>query len=137
TDRKYHKVDEGSTSLMSGSTTDSMDQTMAERGGSPGPRSNTQLSVESGGSSTDKVSESSETLTFDTAIGGTETQRVIPGGRLQKMNAVVNIPRDYFVSIWKSQQTGEDAPDPQAGPTDQDLAAVRDAELNRIKAEVA
>lgn len=137
TDRRFHKQDEGSVALLNSSTTDSMDQTMAERGGGPGTRSNTGTSVEQGESSTDRVSESGEAITFDTAIGGTETQRVIPGGRLQKMNAVVNIPRDYFVSIWKSQQTGEETPDQQEGPTDQDLAAVRDAELNRIKAEVA
>ncbi|MFB3431840.1 MAG: flagellar M-ring protein FliF C-terminal domain-containing protein [Phycisphaerales bacterium] len=136
TDRKFHGEGEGSTSLLRSSSTTNMDQTMASRGGEPGTRSNAGADVTAGGSSSDRVSEGAEDVEFDTAMGGVETQRVIPGGRLQKMNAVVNIPRDYFVSIWRSQQDGQDGADPPV-PTDADLTAVRDAELARIQAEVA
>ena len=136
TDRKFHPEGDGSTAILRSSSSTNMDQTMASRGGEPGARSNTGVDVTTAGSSSDRVTEGGEDIEFATGMGGVETQRVIPGGRLQKMNAVVNIPRAYFVSIWQSQQDGQDGADPPA-PSDADRTPGRDAELARIQAEGA
>lgn len=137
TDKQFHPEGEGSVALLSRTTSQSMEQVNARQGGAPGVRANVQASVEGSGGTGDTLTKTDEDAEFNTGLGGTETQRVIPGGRLQKMNAVVNIPRDYFVSIWESrQEAGEDGTDPQA-PTDADLATVRDEELARIRGEVA
>ncbi|MFU8828859.1 MAG: hypothetical protein ACNA8P_05420 [Phycisphaerales bacterium] len=136
TDRHFHNEGEGSTSLVRRTSSQNMQQTSARRGGEPGSRANQGADVTTAGGAGDRLSDVGEEMEFATGLGGTETQRVIPGGRLQKMNAVVNIPRGYFVSIWQSQQVGQDGADPQP-PTDGDLAAVRDEELARIRAEVA
>jgi len=136
TDRQFHPEGEGSTSLLSRTSTQNVEQVNSREGGSPGTRSNTGATIESGGASGDRMTRGDEMMEFSTGLGGTETQRVIPGGRLQKMNAVVNIPRAYFVSIWESRQTGQDGADAQP-PTDEQLAEVRDSELARIRAEVA
>ncbi len=136
TDRQFHPEGEGSTSLLSRTSTQNTEQVNSRAGGSPGTRSNTGADIESGGASGDRMTSGDELMEFSTGLGGTETQRVIPGGRLQKMNAVVNIPRAYFVSIWESRQAGQDGADAQP-PTDEQLAEVRDSELARIRAEVA
>lgn len=137
TDRQFHPEGEGSTSLMVSSTSQSTEQVNARSNGSPGTRSNTAVDIETGGGSGDRMTKGEEQVQFNTGLGGTETQRVIPGGRLQKMNAVVNIPRDYFVSIWRSRQSAADDGSDPTPPTDEELAAVRDEELARIRAEVA
>jgi flagellar M-ring protein FliF len=137
TDRQFHPEGEGSTSLLVSSTSQSTEEVNTRSGGSPGARSNMGADIETGGGSGDRMTKGEEQVAFNTGLGGTETQRVIPGGRLQKMNAVVNIPRDYFVSIWQSrQQAGADGADAQP-PTDEQLLEVREAELARIRSEVA
>lgn len=136
TDRRFHNEGEGSAALVSRTSAQNLDQTSARRGGETGVRPNVGADVTQAGSGGDRLNDSSEETEFATGLGGRETQRVIPGGRLQKMNAVVNIPRSYFVAVWQSRQPVQDGADTPV-PTDADLEFVRDEELDRIRQQVA
>jgi flagellar biosynthesis/type III secretory pathway M-ring protein FliF/YscJ len=110
--------------------------------------SNTGASIQSGGGGGSSFEESDEQTSYDTMIGQEVQTIEDPKGHPLKINAVVNIPRSYFVRVY--QESGfaaagggdddgggeDDEADGGAGPDDAALAPVRDAEIARITAEV-
>ena len=131
----------GSVSILTGERSTSSEHTEAERGGEPGLRSNVQEDITRGnGAEASRSVERTEDTEFEPEFGVAHENVVDPRGYPTKINAVVNIPRSYFVRKWQSQQAGAaNPPDPQAEapvPTDADLQTVVDAETARIVEEV-
>lgn len=136
----------GSVTLLKSEQTKSREDRQASgSGGEPGPRSNTQEDVsglgaaESGGGSKETTGDSQ----FETEFGREKKTVVDPRGNPTKINAVVNIPRPYFVDVWRSRQAKPAAADPAATPdtpppepTEADLQPIVDSETARIKGEV-
>lgn len=134
----------GSASLLKSEQTMSREERRASSGGEPGPRSNTReditgLGGEGGGPSSTETTGDSQ---FQTEFGRENRVVIDPRGNPTKINAVVNIPRTYFVEVWKSRQ-----PAPAAGgaapagaapaePAENDLTPIVEAETSRIKKEV-
>lgn len=124
----------GTTTLLKQEVTSEMRDRQASTGGEPGPRSNVGQNITGSGgagggaSSEQTTSESS----FESKIGSETKQIMDPRGHAKKINAVVNIPRTYFVGIWKSGQQDPDA----AEPATTDIQPIIDSEIARIKGEV-
>lgn len=120
-------------------------ETRAQRGGEPGARPNVQADITTGGGAATGMEETQGETAFETEFGTETTDIVDPRGFARKMNAVVNIPRPYFVSIWRAGRARAAAADGGGGaggegaaadPTDADLQPIVDRELARITAEV-
>ncbi|MEQ8844127.1 MAG: hypothetical protein RIB58_04660 [Phycisphaerales bacterium] len=113
----------------------------APRGGEPGLRSNTAEDITTGGGeAVTKSTESRSTTEFTPSFGFEEEQTVDARGYPTKINAVVNVPRSYFVRIWQNQQAAGAAaggdPNAPAEPSDPELQTLVDAETKRIADEV-
>jgi flagellar biosynthesis/type III secretory pathway M-ring protein FliF/YscJ len=130
----------GSVSLLKSDQTMSREDRQPSSGGEPGPRSNTQEDVTVGASVAGSSKESTGDSQFQTEFGRETKTIVDPRGNPTKINAVVNIPRPYFVEIWRSRQgkpadaAAPDAPPPE--PAEADLQPIIDSETARIKHEV-
>ena len=139
------KEDEGSVRLKVTERGEELSQSETIDSASPGARSNLRASVETGSGGGSKMEESTADTVWEAGIGTQVTTSEDPRGHALKVNAVVNIPRSYFVRVYEESGLGgpsEPAPgapgegDGGEGPTDADLAPVRDAEVERIRREV-
>ena len=131
----------GSLSVLTSEQSKQRQDVQPSQGGEPGPRSNTREDISTGSSAAVAGStESTSDSQFQAEFGRETTVVEDPRGNPTKVNAVVNIPRGYFVSVWKSSQAAApgDAPkdDAAAGPSDDQIKAILDAEVARIKREV-
>ena len=131
--------DEGSVAITASRSSSELDQSENRGAAETGARANLQASINNtSATGTSTTDETSETL-FDTAIGSEVTTTDDPRGHPTKIAAVVNIPRDYFINIYNERNPApesENADQPTAPPTDQDLEPIRTAELQRIEREV-
>lgn len=131
----------GSATLLSGETNTTLETHEPVAGGEPGPRSNTREDITGLGAQGASTRETTSEAKFSTEFGR-ETKVVDDArGYPTKVNAVVNIPRTYFVDVWRSQKTPAGAaPAPAANtpaePSETDLQPVVDGETSRIKKEV-
>ncbi len=135
---------QGSVSLLAEQQRVNNEQSGATQGGNPGARANTGASIATGAAQGASTKESNTTASFESMIGTERVQVMDPRGFATKINAVVNIPRTYFAQVWRMEQmriaAADDTIDPpseDADPSDNQIASVRDAELARIRAEVA
>lgn len=130
----------GTENLIASESTTERRETAPVSGGEPGVRSNIGADVATVGGIGAGSSETQTDNEYAAQVGRDVEQVEAPGGYPTKINAVVNIPRDYFVKIWRSQKPEGDAAAGEgaapAGPTDQDLEAIRINEVARIKKEV-
>ena len=102
-----------------------------ERGGEPGVRPNTGLSIE-GGQGGGTTQELSETETeFMTPSLVKRAQRTLVGQVVQSVNVSINVPRGFFVNIWKARN-----PDADAEPSDADLQPIMAEQLAQIEQQV-
>lgn len=102
-----------------------------ERGGEPGVRPNTGLSIE-GGQSAGTTQEMSETETeFMSPSLVTRAQRTLVGQVVQSVNVSINVPRGFFVNIWKARN-----PDAEGEPSDADLQPIMAEQLAQIEQQV-
>jgi len=102
-----------------------------QRAGEPGVRSNTQLNIEAGGSA-GRSEQTSETETIFRPQNVTEETRATAIGRGEKqINVTVNIPRSYFVNVWRMGQQ-----DRSAEPDDDALMPVVETHLARIESQI-
>jgi flagellar biosynthesis/type III secretory pathway M-ring protein FliF/YscJ len=129
------KEGDGSTSMLVSEQTTEREDRQPAQGGEPGPGSNTGqdisgITLAQNGLSTEARSDSQ----FQPKFGGTTELIEDPRGNPTKINAVVNIPRSYFVEMWRTQQGG--AADKPADPTEADIQPIVAAETARIKSEV-
>jgi flagellar biosynthesis/type III secretory pathway M-ring protein FliF/YscJ len=131
---------QGSQSLLATETTTNREESEPQRSAEPGVRANTGADISS--QIAPVAATSSETqadTTFDTRFGTKKENVLDPRGFATKMNAVVSVPRSYFVSIWQDRQRRQAPDDAEAGkkdPTDAELQPVVDAEVVRITEDV-
>jgi flagellar M-ring protein FliF len=135
--------DDGSVRLKTNETGEDLNQNERREGGSPGARSNLQASIDGAGGSGTTIEESSADTRWEAAFGEEVKTIEDPRGHALKINAVVNIPRSYFVQVFNESGAAGDAGaedgearNTAADPTDTELAPVRDAEIERIRREV-
>lgn len=55
------------------------------------------------------------------------------GRQIKQINVSINVPRSYFVSLWRAGQPADQA---DAQPTDADLEAIRATQISQIVAQV-
>lgn len=132
---------QGSSTLLKSERTEDLQRSEPRRGGEPGPRSNTREDVTASASGNAATTTESKTETEFTTEFGTTVEQIIDGrGNATKINAVINIPRPYFVDIWRQQQgaPADDAAQDEAPaePSEADLQPIIDAETMRIQGEV-
>lgn len=131
---------QGSTSLLESETTLTRQDNEPSRSAEPGVRANTaaditQSTFPAGATSDENHGET----TFENRFGSKVERVIDPRGFATKINAVVNVPRAYFVSIWQDQQRRQKPDDAAAAlkdPADGELQAIIDAEVTRIKEDV-
>jgi flagellar biosynthesis/type III secretory pathway M-ring protein FliF/YscJ len=127
----------GSATLLKSELTKNREDRQPVSGGEPGPRSNTREDItglaSGSGAGTKETTGDSQ---FDTEFGRETSVIIDPRGNPTKINAVVNIPRPYFVDVWRSRQPAADAAAPAAEPAETDLEPIVTSETERIKREV-
>lgn len=130
---------EGTVSLVKTESTSSLQQTDAESAGEAGVRPNTGSTIDTAGGGGSSTSERTGDTDFVAEFGNEVTSTDDPRGMPTKINAVVNVPRAYFVDVWK-QRNGAPADGVEAAgaadPTDTELEPVMTSELERIRREV-
>lgn len=103
-------------------------------GGEPGSRSNAGMTIEGGGAT---GREESSTVTEREYADKPVTLRektLHVGRQTRRINVTVNVPRPFFVALWRqAQPAGGNAP---AEPTEADLAPIRDAQIAQITSQV-
>ena len=141
---KFDKEGDGTVSVLASEQTKQLSSTEAAGGVEPGVRANTGADISSLGGGKTGTSENTSDTSFETQFGRRDERIVDPRGVPTKINAVVNIPRPYFVSIWDAQESRK-AADPAASaagapstadPNDAQLDPIVQSEVSRITGEV-
>lgn len=101
-------------------------------GGEPGVRSNTGIDITGGGQPGREQSSEEAESEFDPFAGVTREKVFDPGGLPTRVSATINVPRSYFVAVYK-QRRPESA---EKEPTDADLQPLFQENLDRIKRQV-
>jgi flagellar M-ring protein FliF len=101
-------------------------------GGEPGPRSNTGLQIDGGGGggTVEETTESETEYAEKNLLQ--ETQKQMAGHQTQQVNVAINVPRSYFVDLYKQNN-----PDAEDEPTNQNLQPIIDEQLQTIKGQVS
>ncbi|MGP1346393.1 MAG: hypothetical protein ACTS3F_06980 [Phycisphaerales bacterium] len=103
-------VDQGSISVPVRETTSELETRMITNAGEGGVRSNTGVSVETGGGAGTVTTETTTELESELAEGRANEDVLDPRGFARKLNAVVNIPEPAVAALWKSRNpVGADA----------------------------
>lgn len=128
----------GSATLLTSEQSKTRQDMQASEGGEPGPRSNTRADISAGGGGATGSTENTADSQFQAEFGRETLIVEDPRGNPTKINAVVNIPRAYFVSVWRSTQPApaEGAAQTPADPTEDQIKAIIDSETARIQREV-
>ncbi|MCE9592231.1 MAG: hypothetical protein K8S99_17130 [Planctomycetes bacterium] len=111
----------------------------ATEGGEPGVRPNTGLDIAgSGGSGTTSRTSKSHT-DYDAKPILSETRSVVGGQTTKQISVTVNVPRSYFVSLYRQGKPADPAAGGAEKPAEPDEAALRpvvDDQLQQIAAQV-
>ncbi|MFA9478645.1 hypothetical protein ACERK3_10090 [Phycisphaerales bacterium AB-hyl4] len=100
------------------------------RGGEPGARSNTGLNI-AGSDGTERTEEHTRTrTTFREKPMVLRSQSTRAGHQVQRINVSINVPRRYFVNIYKANNPDADPPD------DATLQEMMEDHLQRIQSQV-
>jgi flagellar M-ring protein FliF len=106
-----------------------------------GVRPNTGLDIARSGGGQSSFSDSQTDSEFENAIGREKTHVLDPRGQPTRINATVNVPRSYFVRLWRQSKGGGGGGaaggGEQAEPVDADLQPVIEAERQRIAGDIA
>lgn len=99
-----------------------------ERGGEPGVRPNVGLTIESGeAEGTTQELEETETRFMQPSLVK-RSQKELVGQVVQSVNVAINVPRGFFVNIWRGQN-----PEAESPPTDADLQPIMAEQLAEIE----
>jgi flagellar M-ring protein FliF len=120
-----------SVSLIERERTREESSTERRDSGEPGPRANTAVNIPGSGGAGSRTSVSETESEFEPHAGVTREQVVDPGGVPTRVNATVNVPRSYFVSLYMQGKADDTEP-----PDDQDLQPIYNEHLDRIKRQV-
>lgn len=102
-----------------------------DKGGEPGTRPNTGMSIAGSGGSGTRESETYSTSQFREKPLVAQRNTVRTGHQVRRINVTINVPRRYFVQLYRANTP--DAPD---RPLDVDLQPVLDAQLAQIQEQV-
>ena len=97
----------------------------------PGARPNMQLSIESGGGLSHQTSETLSRREYGDKLLRSTAQIERAGHQVKQINVTINVPRSYFVSIFRANNPEAEAPDDAA------LEPIRTEQLAAIKKQVA
>ncbi len=103
-----------------------------EAAAEPGTRPNTGATIagaDNGPGTTHTLSDNETRFMAPMVSGTTQTERT--SQNVEQINAVVSIPRSYFVSLWKAENVDETEP-----PSDEDLQPVMAGRIAMIEAMV-
>lgn len=99
--------------------------------GEAGARPNVGLSIDSGSDLSREMTETiSNTEFFEKQLISTK-QIEMAGHQVEQINVTINVPRSYFVSIFKAMN-----PENEEAPADAELAPIRDEQLLAIEEQV-
>lgn len=144
-DTRVHPEGRGTENLVSREQVTESRDSQPLGGGEAGVRPNTGADIASLNAGTSMSSTQSQSETeFLAQTGRVVERKDIPGGFPIKINAVVNVPRSYFVEIWRRQTaaSGAGAEAPAGGdaaraePSETDLEPVVQRETARLKRDV-
>lgn len=109
------------------------------RGGEAGTRPNTGMSIAGGGGDLQEETETMTRTEFGEKMLTSTAQIEMAGHQVEQINATINVPRSYFVSIFRATQPPADpaAAEPPAAPDDAALDPIRTAQLEAIRNQVA
>ncbi len=125
--REYEKEQ-----LIERESSEDMTSRDIEDAGEPGPRSNTGLSINGGGApGRTQSTNSRDTSFFESKPILLEQDTIHTGHQVKQINVAVNIPRSFFVSLYKRQN-----PDAQEEPSEADLTPLIQPELTKIEQKV-
>ncbi len=100
--------------------------------GEPGPRSNTGLSINGSGSAgKEQTSNSTDTEFFEDKPIVLQQETTLTGNQVKQINVAVNIPRSFFVGLYKQQN-----PESQDEPDDAALLPLVSPQLTKIEQKV-
>lgn len=103
-------IDQGSITVPTREYTNELETRSVTNAGEAGVRSNTGVSIETGGNQGTTTTETTNE-TESTLAEGRSTQDVMdPRGFARKLNAVVNVPETAVAALWKRRNTGEAEP---------------------------
>ncbi len=110
------------------------------RGGEAGTRPNTGMSIAGGGGDLQEETETKTRTEFGEKMLTSTAQIEMAGHQVEQINATINVPRSYFVSIFRATQPpaadGAAADQAPAAPDDAALDGIRTAQLEAIRNQV-
>ncbi|MEM6756416.1 MAG: hypothetical protein AAF586_04550 [Planctomycetota bacterium] len=104
--------------------------------GEPGVRSNTGLDIAGGSQAGTESTRTERESTFRERELVNRKQTTRRGMATQAVNVTVNVPRGYFVSLWRAENPPAEGDDAPTNPTDADLEPIRVRELQKIEDQV-
>ncbi|MEM1109902.1 MAG: hypothetical protein AAGH99_14555 [Planctomycetota bacterium] len=103
-----------------------------DNGGEAGVRANTQLTIDTGDTLSQETAETMERNEFGEKQLVSTAQIEMAGHQVEQINVTINVPRSYFVTIYKAENADtEEAPDAAT------LEPIQTAQLEKIKRQVA
>ncbi|MEM9915878.1 MAG: hypothetical protein AAF911_13035 [Planctomycetota bacterium] len=103
-----------------------------DNGGEGGARPNTQLTIDTGDTLSQETSETTTRNEFGDKQLVSTAQIEMAGHQVEQINVTINVPRSYFVNIFKAMNPDtEDVPDTAA------LEPIQTEQLEKIKRQVA
>ncbi len=100
------------------------------QGGEAGVRSNNGLDIAGGGGVSREHTEATTETEFNTLLPKASIQTELAGHQVQRIHVTINVPRNYFVGIFKARNPDAEAPDDAA------LQPIVDEQLARITEKV-
>jgi len=105
--------------------------------GEPGVRPNTGMNINGGSTAGTESTRNEREATYRPKDIVRRTHTTRRGMATQTINVTVNVPRGYFVSLWRAENPpATDASDTPANPTDADLEPIRAREIAKIEDQV-
>ncbi len=135
TDQVHKQVEESwayeQTEPLASEESKEMNRRDVQEAGEPGPRSNTGLDIAGGTQigSEEQTTESRSEFREKPLIE--RVHKMLTGHQVTQINVTINVPRGYFVQIYKANN-----PDEEEEPTDLDLQAVINEQLATIQDQV-
>jgi flagellar M-ring protein FliF len=99
----------------------------------PGARPNLGMNADAGANTGTKETETITESEFGDKLVTQRDERVIVGRQTRQINVSINVPRTFFVALWRQ---GQPADKVDAVPTDADLEVIREAHLAQIVTQV-
>lgn len=99
--------------------------------GEAATRPNTTMTIDGGDTLARETSETTSRVEFGEKQRTSTAQIEKSGHQIEQINVTVNVPRSYFVSIFKAAN-----PDNEDAPSDADLESIKTAQLEMIEKQV-